>query len=400
MNDSRASRLALMDALPPELLERVLRLPFEDLVRRNGTTEDRYSWFGSRAQKDAALNTIERDLPGRLCDFFAAARVCKQWKAVWSIINDDDDFWLTNCRLRWPTMHTYVFSLWHHAKVSGVVAAGIPAGGNAESWCQAFKFGTVQLSGGRDLSRVMLWIEAYSANLDIILDRELRLSEMADGWDAPELADEHAPPGGYSWQEVKDWEIEWGLQHDGGRVTLSSSPRVTQTFDCRDGTEIPSTDDLEDTSDAVNAEGRWGYADIICGPDDMPFRTCQLSRSVHDFALKTVLALDFKRYKRRRKRALQAGDKYTLEAMDKFATAEEYLVKRELPELEMNAMLNFKLGSEETIIEQGVDLSPTPPEYSLEVWGDGTGGMGCGDMSTDDLKVWVGLLDFREEEED
>ena len=86
--------------------------------------------------------------------------------------------------------------------------------------------------------------------------------------------------------------------------------------------------------------------------------------------------------------------------MDKFATAEEYLVKRELPELEMNAMLNFKLGSEETIIEQGVDLSPTPPEYSLEVWGDGTGGMGCGDMSTDDLKVWVGLLDFREEEED
>lgn len=399
MNDSRASRLALMDALPPELLERVLRLPFEELLLRKGATEeDRNLCFGqTRAQKDVALNTIERDLPGRLRDFFAAARVCKQWKAVWSIINDDDYFWLTNCKLRWPSMHTYVFSLWHHARVSGVVAAGIPAGGNAESWCQAFKFGTVQLSGGRDLSRVMLWIEAYSANLDIILDRELRLSEMDDGWAAPELADDRAPPGGYSWQEVKDWEIEWGLQHDGGRVTLSSSPRVTQTFDCRDGTGDPSTDDLEDTSTQVDAEGRWGYADIICGPDDMPFRTCELSQSVHAFALKTVLALDFKRWKRRRKSALQAGkDHYAW--MDKFATAEEYLAKREPPDLEMNAMLNLRLGSEETIMEQGVDMCPIAPGYALEVWADGMGGMG--DMSTHDLKVWLGLLDFREEQED
>lgn len=398
MNDSRASRLALMDALPPELLERVLRLPFEELLLRKGATEeDRNKCYGqTRDQKDAALKSIESDLPGRLREFFGAARVCKQWKAVWSIINDDDDFWLTNCKLRWPSMHTHVFSLWHHARVSGVAAAGVPAGGNAEAWRKAFEFGTVRLSGS-DLSRVMLWIEAYSAD-DIVLDRELRLSEIDDGWAAPELADDRAPNGGYSWQEVKDWEIEWGLEHGGGRVTLSASPRVTQTFDCRDGTGDPSTDDLEDTSTQVNAEGRWGYADIICGPDDMPFRTCQLSRSVHAFALKTVLALDYKRYKRRRKSALQAGNKEKYAWMDKFATAEEYLAKREPPELEMNAMLNFRLGSEETIIEQSVDMPATPPSYSLEVWADGTGGMGCGDMSTHDLKVWVGLLDFREED--
>ena len=221
---------------------------------------------------------------------------------------------------------------------------------------------------------------------------------MVGGWAGPELADERAPPGGYSWQEVKDWEIEWGLQHDGGRVTLSSSPRVTQTFDCRDGTGDPSTDDLEDTSTQVDAEGRWGYADIICGPDDMPFRTCELSQSVHAFALKTVLALDFKRWKRRRKLALQAGDKEGYAWMDKFATAEEYLAKREPPDLEMNAMLNLRLGSEETIMEQGVDMCPIAPGYALEVWADGMGGMG--DMSTHDLKVWLGLLDFREEQQE